>query len=87
MKFIKLLLFSSHTVPYYNPVGRNETYKRITLLMESITNESKSIVKSIYSTQILEEIQLRDANELLIRSSPKDVGTTPFSGGNNSNNV
>jgi hypothetical protein len=90
MKFIKLLLFSSHTVPYYNPAPyyiRNETYERITLLIESITNESKSIVESICS-QILKNIELCKAKEYLTSLPyPKYVDTTPFSGGNNSNNV
>jgi sentrin-specific protease 7 len=83
--------FALLPVPYYNSASRVEPHKRITLLMESITNEARTVIKTIFSSTILEEIILRDANELLMRSSPRDLsansGNNNNNGGNNSNNV
>lgn len=77
-------VFFCPLVPYYNSTSRVETYKRITFLMEVMSNEAKNTVKTIFNSSILEEIQLRDANELLIRSSPRDASANI--GGSNNNN-
>lgn len=58
--------------PYYNPTDRCEPYKRIVLQMETITEEAKSVIKTIFTTTVLEEIQLNEASELLLRSCSKD---------------
>lgn len=70
-------------LPYFNPVSRqDDTHKRITLVMDRITEESKAIVKSIISKEKLEEISARDANDLLMRSCGSNKGSE-----NNSNNT
>lgn len=69
------------SVPYFNPISRlDDTHRRIALVMDRITEESKSIVKSIILTDKLEEISARDANDLLMRSCGSNKGSE-----NNSN--
>lgn len=71
------------SLPYFNPVSRqDDAHRRITLVMDRITEESKSIVKSIFLTEKIEEISARDANELLVRSCATSKGSE-----NNSNNT
>lgn len=70
-------------LPYFNPVCRkDDAHRRITLVMDRVTEESKSILKSIFSTERIEEISARDANELLVRSCGTSKGSE-----NNSNNT
>lgn len=70
-------------LPYFNPVSRqDDTHRRITLVLERITEESRAILKSIISNDKLEEISARDANDLLKRSSSSNKGSE-----NNSNNT
>uniref|UniRef100_W4VR71 Putative sentrin/sumo-specific protease senp7 n=1 Tax=Corethrella appendiculata TaxID=1370023 RepID=W4VR71_9DIPT len=60
---------ASDNLPYFNPGSRtDETHKRITLVMERMTEESKQIIRTIFTKEKIEEISTRDANELLIRS-------------------
>uniref|UniRef100_A0AAG5DC81 Ubiquitin-like protease family profile domain-containing protein n=1 Tax=Anopheles atroparvus TaxID=41427 RepID=A0AAG5DC81_ANOAO len=59
-------------LPYFSPLSRtNEAQRRIILMMERISEESKSIIKNIFVGQHIEEISARDANALLIRSAPR----------------
>jgi hypothetical protein len=55
--------------PYYTPLSRSEPQKKIVFLAESITEETRAMIKSIYSRPVLEEINNRDANEMLVRST------------------
>jgi hypothetical protein len=55
--------------PYFSPISRSEPQKKIVCLAESINEETRSIIKSIYSRSVLEEINNRDANEMLVRST------------------
>lgn len=72
-------------LPYFNPVCRkDDAHRRITLVMDRVTEESKSILKSIFSTERIEEISARDANELLVRSC--GTGTVGSKGTENSSN-
>ena len=58
--------------PYYNPLSRsNEKHRRITLIIEKLTEESKSVIKAIFAGSKLEEISLTDANQLLKRTCKK----------------
>ncbi|XP_058066162.1 uncharacterized protein LOC131215783 [Anopheles bellator] len=76
---------SEEKLPYFSPISRtNETHKRITLVMERITEESKSILKNIFIGQQLEEISVRDANELLLRCSPVRSASPASGDGNGS---
>jgi hypothetical protein len=57
------------TAPFYAPLSRNETQRKIIFLTENVSEETKNVLKSIYKDQALEEINNRDANELLVRST------------------
>ncbi|XP_059614832.1 uncharacterized protein LOC132260612 [Phlebotomus argentipes] len=57
--------------PYFDPCTKHESVRRITILAEVITDETKSVIKSLYSTAELEEITFKDANELYKRSTMK----------------
>jgi len=50
----------------------DETQKRITILPEKLNEESKVILKQHFATN-LQELESKDANEILVRSSPKDI--------------
>ncbi|XP_078053727.1 uncharacterized protein LOC144479093 isoform X3 [Augochlora pura] len=59
--------------PYYDPAGKDHTHKRITLLPEKLSEESKVVLKSLFSRKgLLEELSSKEANDILVRASPKD---------------
>ncbi|XP_046586106.1 uncharacterized protein LOC107224533 isoform X1 [Neodiprion lecontei] len=59
--------------PYYDPAGKDHTLKRITLLPEKISDEAKIILKTLFpSNQLLEELSSKEANDILVKASPKD---------------
>ena len=52
----------------------DHTHKRITLLPDKLTEESKVVLKNLLSRRnLLEELNSKEANDILIRASPKDV--------------
>merc|ERR1719266_3121098 len=50
----------------------DETQKRITILPEKLTEENKGVLKQHFESK-LQELESKDANEILVRSSPKDI--------------
>lgn len=50
-------------------MSRQEPQRKIVFLAEAINEETKTLIKSIYSRTTLEEISNRDANEMLVRST------------------
>lgn len=58
--------------PYYDPNSLDDTQRRITLLPERIAEESKVALKSIFEG-ILSELDNKEANELLVRASPREI--------------
>ncbi|CAL7933808.1 unnamed protein product [Xylocopa violacea] len=59
--------------PYYDPAGKDHTHKRITLLPEKLTEESKIVLKNLFKRRrLLEELSSKEANDILVRASPKD---------------
>ncbi|XP_012286581.1 uncharacterized protein LOC105703068 isoform X2 [Orussus abietinus] len=59
--------------PYYDPAGKDHTHKRITLLPERVSEESKVILKTLFAPRrMLEELSPKEANDILVRASPKD---------------
>jgi len=50
----------------------DETQKRITILPEKLTEENKAVLKQHFESK-LQELESKDANEILVRSSPKDI--------------
>lgn len=63
---------------YYDPISRQDPFKRITLLPDSIDENIKNDITEIYSKMYdnrlsaLTEIDTREANAILIRSCPND---------------
>ncbi|EFN85023.1 Sentrin-specific protease 6 [Harpegnathos saltator] len=59
--------------PYYDPAGKDHTHKRITLLPEELTSDSKVKLKNIFLPRgKMEELNPKEANDILLRASPKD---------------
>jgi hypothetical protein len=65
------------TAPYFSPLSRSEPQKKIVFLAENINEEAKSVIKSIYQRSILDEINNRDANEMLVRSTGIPLSAPP----------
>ena len=49
----------------------DETMKRLTILPDKMTDEMKAVIMTLYGSMI-EELDSKQANEILVRSSPKD---------------
>ncbi|XP_066937467.1 sentrin-specific protease 6-like isoform X5 [Macrobrachium rosenbergii] len=66
---------------YFDPCSYDEAHKRITILPDRMTDETKMMIKDILtmtgstSKGKLEELDIKEANEILIRSSPTEVQT------------
>ncbi|XP_015187662.1 PREDICTED: uncharacterized protein LOC107072337 isoform X2 [Polistes dominula] len=60
--------------PYYDPAGKDHTHRRITLLPDKITDESKLALKNLFMVRkgLFEELNPKEANDILVRASPKD---------------
>ncbi|KAJ8674883.1 hypothetical protein QAD02_010669 [Eretmocerus hayati] len=56
--------------PYFDPASKDQTHKRITLLPEKITEESKAAIKEILKSKF-EELNTKEANDILVKASPK----------------
>jgi len=52
--------------------SNDETQKRITILPEKLTEDNKAILKTHFGSNV-QELESKDANEILVRSSPKDL--------------
>lgn len=63
------LFLSGH--PFFNPTASTEYYKRIVLVLENVSEEAKSVIRSIYVSSKHDEINSRDASEMLERCSFK----------------
>ncbi|XP_017778896.1 PREDICTED: sentrin-specific protease 6-like isoform X2 [Nicrophorus vespilloides] len=63
---------------YFDPVSNEETYKRITLLLDSVSEEIKWIFTEIYrAVGKFEELNVKDANIVLVKSSPRPIVKLP----------
>ncbi|KAG5307231.1 SENP7 protease, partial [Acromyrmex insinuator] len=59
--------------PYYDPAGKDHTHKRITLLPDKLPDDSKVILTSLFSRgDKIDELSPKEANDILIRASPRD---------------
>ncbi|KAI5633786.1 sentrin-specific protease 7 [Phthorimaea operculella] len=67
----RMLDMTEELGPYYNPMSKNDPYKRITLLPDMITEEAKGTMKSLFGRQ-MDELNSREANEILVRTCPKE---------------
>jgi len=57
---------------YLDVQSNDETQKRITILPEKLTEDNKAILKQHFGSNV-QELESKDANEILVRSSPKDL--------------
>ena len=68
----KMLKMTNSQSFYLDVQSADETQKRITILPEKLNEENKAILKQHFSS-ILQDLESKDANEILVRSSPKDI--------------
>jgi len=69
----KLLKMTSSERYYLDVQSRDETQKRITVFLEELTEDKKAMLKNYFSSNVIHELESeKDANEILVRSSPKD---------------
>lgn len=64
--------------PYFDPVSRQDPHKRITLLPDVISDDVKNVIQNIFSKtfnkhQLLQELTTIEANDILIRTCPRDT--------------
>jgi len=67
----KTLKMTSRESFYLDVKSEDETQKRITILPEKLTEENKTALKINFGDYI-EDLESKDANEILVRSSPKE---------------
>ncbi|XP_008206476.1 uncharacterized protein LOC100122748 isoform X2 [Nasonia vitripennis] len=63
--------------PYFDPAGKDQTHRRITLLPDKILDEPKATLKEIYKHKH-EELNAKEANDILVQASPKTKSTQQF---------
>ncbi|CAL4089886.1 unnamed protein product, partial [Meganyctiphanes norvegica] len=69
---------------YFDPSSLDESQKRITILPDKFNETSRSVFKDLFKYQvsgssrfILDEIDQKEANEILVRSSPENLPAKP----------
>lgn len=61
---------------YFDPLSlEDEAQRRITLLPDDITEENKNMIQLIYGypINILDELNIKEANDILIKTCPKEL--------------
>ncbi|KAL3281480.1 hypothetical protein HHI36_004689 [Cryptolaemus montrouzieri] len=73
----EMLGMKENDINYYDPLSDNESHRRITLLPENISEEAKSMLLQIYRSSatcnILDELTVKEANDILIKTCPKEL--------------
>ncbi|CAH0556439.1 unnamed protein product [Brassicogethes aeneus] len=81
----ELLGMEKGSEPYFNPLSeKDESHKRITLLPEEFTEEDKTFLQEIYTGpphNILDELLAKEANDILVKTCPKDLNKSMSGGG------
>jgi len=72
LKTRKLLKMTNSQSFYLDVQSSDETQKRITILPDKLLEENKVTLNQHFST-IIQTLESKDANEILVRSSPKDI--------------
>ncbi|RZF40329.1 hypothetical protein LSTR_LSTR006938 [Laodelphax striatellus] len=76
-KIRKMLgMTDKNNFPYYDPASANESQRRITLLPENISNDCNDLLKKLFlnlERTEYEELSQNEANDILVRASPKEV--------------
>ena len=68
----KILKMTNSQSFYLDVQSNDETQKRITILPEKLTEDNKAILKQHFGSN-MQELGSKDANEILVRSSPEDL--------------
>ncbi|XP_044752957.1 uncharacterized protein LOC123312542 isoform X2 [Coccinella septempunctata] len=73
-----LLGMKENDVNYYDPLSDTESHRRLTILPENIPDEVRMALIEIYrpsmnGNNILEELTLKEANDILIKTCPKEL--------------
>nr|XP_032510951.1 uncharacterized protein LOC116765553 isoform X5 [Danaus plexippus plexippus] len=71
----KALEMMEESGQFYNPSSKEDPYKRITLLPDVLTDETKTVFKSIFGKR-MEELTAKEANEILVRTCPIENSNT-----------
>jgi len=74
MKARKTLKMTNSQSFYLDVQSNDETQKRITILPDKLSEDNKAILKQHFGSNV-QELESKDANEILVRSSPKEIGT------------
>lgn len=63
---------------YFDPLSKDESYKRITLLPETFLDDTKIYIKQLYGKpfSIIDELSVKEANNILMKTCIKDVSKT-----------
>lgn len=77
-KTIRDLLGMKDNVNYFDPLSDAEPHRRLTILPENIPDDVKAAILDIYKpstngNSILEELTLKEANDILIKTCPKEL--------------
>ncbi|CAB3221398.1 unnamed protein product [Arctia plantaginis] len=67
----KALDMTDESGPYYDPMSKIDPFKRITLLPETISEEAKITLKALFG-KVMDELNAREANDILVRTCPKE---------------
>lgn len=70
-RFRKQLKMTSPHSYYLDSGSKEETQKRITILPEKLSEENKVVIKQNF-TDLIQELESKDANDILVRSSPQE---------------
>lgn len=66
---------------YYDPLStEEEAFRRITLLPDDVGDNDKDIFQTIYggSPNLIDELNVKEANDILIKTCPKDLTRAPL---------
>ena len=66
-----LKMTNAKTGLWFDMGSSDETMKRLTILPDKLTEDNKKTICELYKS-IIEELDSKHANEILVRSSPKD---------------
>lgn len=68
---------------YFDPISSEEAHRRITILPEYITDDARRILTLLYRKppSIMDELNSKEANEILIRTCPKELNKVMESSG------
>lgn len=83
-KFIREILGMTADGDYYfDPLSTDEeSHRRITLLPDDLAEDDRDIFQIIYGgpPSIMDELNVKEANDILIKTCPKDISKATLAG-------